>query len=564
MRIIRLKLQKKVEEYISLLPRRFKMTDAMFIQDVYAIVKLRGNGLPDDARVEKIAEHYSKGRKVGITITRIMVKKRKQILKSLSSTALFSSFVKGVLKENELEFTEKLLLTFRKLHRKLRQAQCLSCVFISQCEFGKQYSAKVRNIGIVVDPDYQRKVHQDCPSLPEIEFSNEIFKAAQFANSMAQESNATAMKNAVGHGEKNPLFPGPENLTPEEIKEVQESEQKAQEESEEFRLDELSSREDEDDEEEEFIAPIPSSEGSRFNEAYSTSHSGGQGVILDDSLIDRIKMSSLIIYELSQKLEMLLHRKSKLKFKPTEELTRERTTSQIRALTDIPKVIPSQHALPDEVFERKLVKKELVKVQQQENPKLKKQLLFVLIDSSGSMTSSAGLGGIFGFVTRGALAATFSLALSKRTRDDKGILYIRFFEGKPDKLLSCRTIEEFRNLEDLISECAFDGFSTNIPSAIRTAVADIRAAKDELSKAEILMITDAGDHISPSVQEELRKLLGEIPLNILDVSGDALSGGATQVLKELSDNYLKVEPGQTTLEKIVNLVGGKKKVAHSK
>src|SRR5688572_7371924 len=146
MRIIRLKLQPKVEQYIKLLPRKYKMQDASFIEDVYALVKLRGNGLPDDARSEQIAEHYSKTRKIGVSMLRILVKKRRQVLKSISSTGLFSSFAKGIVKENELEFTESLLLTFRKLHRKLRQAQCMSCALMSQCDFGKQYASKVRNI----------------------------------------------------------------------------------------------------------------------------------------------------------------------------------------------------------------------------------------------------------------------------------------------------------------------------------------------------------------------------------------------------------------------------------
>jgi uncharacterized protein with von Willebrand factor type A (vWA) domain len=137
-------------------------------------------------------------------------------------------------------------------------------------------------------------------------------------------------------------------------------------------------------------------------------------------------------------------------------------------------------------------------------------------------------------------------------------MFFRTFSGGPSPLTACRVKADFDKFSEHIAECQFDGMSTRIASAIRAAAADIDAAKGELAKSEILVITDAEDTIDDNTTAELRGLLGDTPLHVLEVC-NVNKNSAVSSLQTLADNYYQFDPNQPSLEKMVNLIGGKKK-----
>ena len=102
-------------------------------------------------------------------------------------------------------------------------------------------------------------------------------------------------------------------------------------------------------------------------------------------------------------------------------------------------------------------------------------------------------------------------------------------------------------MQKMLARCDANGGGTSISTALRTAWADIQSARDEVAKAEVLVITDCEDTLN------LQKLLGDkqrMKLHTLDVSGHS-SGDACGTLQALSERYFKLDPTATSLQDMV-------------
>jgi hypothetical protein len=560
MRVIRLKLSKDVSTFLETYCERYAIADLPFVEDVYALVRLKGNGLPDNARKLKLAEHYAKSEKLIPVVVQAAINKRVQVLRSMATTAVFQFHANGQSSVDDMEFTESLLQSFQKMHLKLRQSQCLTCHLLSQCDFGKQYSEKVKDITQVIDPEYDKKVHSDCPHEPEIEYQQQIGNASGFINSLGTTQGALTLQmvnqQAVTGGA--PAYMTPPSaplLPPAALKQMLQWEAEALRAKLAFDSDMEKFEDDED-----FDSTVVNNGFGKNVNYYNVRHIGGTTVFLNSQLIDKIKMEQLCIYQIAMKLETALAKNKKGAFKPTEELSKDRKQTNIKSINDVSKVQKRELAEDDQVFDAKLRKKALTKVQQIA-PSGRKQLLYLLIDFSGSMQSYAGMSNILGFVNRAALAASFCIALSRRVCDDKGMLFARGFAGGVSELRECRTPDQFRSLEAWIADCAFNGGSTNIYNSLKTVRDDIANSRGEISKAEILLITDAQDSFGSSQVGEMRAWFEDIPLNVLDVVGgdSTYLCSAAESLKSLSDNYLKVDPKKNSISAMIDLVGTKKK-----
>lgn len=560
MRVIRVKLKSDVRAFLEGFCKRYGISDKNFVEDVYATVRTRGHGLPDKARAERLANYFATAKKTSPIVTKALINKRIQVLREMIKTAVFQNFVAGHSTLNDMEFTESLLAGFKKLHEKIRQSQCLTCMYMSQCDFGKQYGSKVRDITVVIDPDYSKKVHADCPQSPQIELVNQIGAATSFVNGLADDPDAQASMLAASTSKQGVALPVEDQDATGITKDEMEAMLNAEEQAIKAQIQADTDIEKLGADEEDYMSSIRNDNAGKMSKHYDARHTGGQAVILDEANINRLKVSQLMIYELSMKLESMLAKHKKGAFKNTDNLTKERKQENIKSVNDVSKLLPNQHAQDEDVFDVKLVKKQLIKKQQQE-PSSKRQLLYILVDVSSSMKSNVGLSKAMGFVTRAALAASFSLALSRRVCDDGGILFARTFTGDAGPLKSCRKKDEHTEFERWMADCAFNGGGTDIFAALHAAHHDITTNKGEISKAEILIITDACDTFDDGQIIQLRKMFDDVALNTLDVTaGDAKNlVNAAKQLNELSDAYMKVDPTRNNLAEMIQLVGTKKK-----
>ena len=561
MRIIRTKLKSDVKDFLKSFCIRYGVGDVTFVHDVFSLVKNKGHGLPDQQRVDKMANYYANKNGVIPLVAKAMINKRKQILNGMAHTAMFQNYAKGASTLTPMEFTETLLSSFQKLHKKIRQSQCMTCHLLNNCDFGKQYGTIIRNITSVIDPDYHKKVNPSCPHAPEIDFANQMANATNFVNGVASPDGAISLQAANTHtavAGGNSMSPPPDAIVPQE-------EMLAMIEQEELAINELmaadSNLEDVEEDPDSNFLGIPIYSAGKGGFKYDARKTG-QNRILDDKIIDRLKISHLLLYQLSKKLGNMLDKSKKGQYKPVDIMTKDRKDREIVSISEAPKAVIREHAESNEVFDAKLAKKQLIKKQHTE-PAAKRQLLYTLLDESSSMSSYAGMGGAMGYVTRAALAASFMIALSRRVCDDKGMIFHRGFTWGVSELRVCKTKEQHTELERNIAESAFSGGGTNIYNALKVVYEDITSHKDEISKAEILIITDACDQFSTDQAKDLRTWFAKVPLNVLDCVGgedEENSGGAAEDLKSCSDNYFKVDPKKNTLEGMINLVGGKKKV----
>jgi hypothetical protein len=271
-----------------------------------------------------------------------------------------------------------------------------------------------------------------------------------------------------------------------------------------------------------------------------------------------------MLFNLGQRFGLALTAHKKGKFKPTEVLSKDRDVQKIKGESDVPKLVPSEHALPDELFEEKLGKRSLQKKQDMK-PQKKRRILYLLIDNTGSM-QTALFGNTYRVLSRGALASVFSMALTKQVRDEDGILFCRFFADGPGRLISAKDKDDFDMALQLMANADFNGMSTNILAAVSAALKDISQARksEPIASSEILLITDCQDNFQP---DKVKQMLGTQELNVLDVAAireeDAQLQGmnaldlfyeGAKALKSVAKNYYKVDPYDMDVNKIVKTI----------
>lgn len=556
MRIIRIKLKTAVSEYLQTLCVQYKFNDLSFAEDLYALALSKGGALPDNDRLAKLIDAYSRINEMPKLVVKTILNKRRQVLRDLAASPLFQVMIKRTPAVHPRVITVSLLEFYVGLYRRIRQSQCMTCQYMASCNFGQTYGSQVVSVHAVIDPDYSKKVHPDCPEKPTMD----LF--AQLAEANAQVNQMANNPAQLGLMKTDPAAKQAAEQLPKAVEDAKRAQDAASQDGE-TTADTLPRTLDDDtgDDDDQDIcglenmAAMPSGMGSSNSSSFGTSP-----IRFDMNTISKIKMHSFLLFELSRKLSSKLARAHKGKFKPTIEITKHQKTQNIKTVSDVTRILPSEHAQDDAVFDAKLQRRQL-NMRQSQQPDAKKHLLYILLDTSESMTSCVGVGRAFWtVVSRAVLAGSFSIALLDLIQGEDGIVFIRGFDGSPAPLRSARSKVEFDHLRTWVTRCHFNGDSTDIVAALTTAANDIQAAKDELKDAEILLITDCGAMIDADEERRIMGLLGKTVLNTLDVasssSGVELAAGVT--LRRMSDHYFKVDASATTLDKMVNLVGGAK------
>lgn len=548
MRLIRIKLKPDVTMYLRALCTRLKVNDLPFAEDLFAFAATSGNGLPDDARILVLADAYAKATNVHALTIKMLLRKRRQILSNFGKNPVFQYRLQQ--KKHPRIITEEMLEHFIETFKKLRQSQCVTCQFCSICDFGKAYGTAVTSIHLVLDPKWDSKVHPECPERPNMDFMSQMEAAQHAIQEFAADPNAT------------PSDPNDPAL--EEAKKQIEAATEAAAQLQAMAAPDSSlapstlprSVEDPWEDEDNAIglvnngATIPGVHPF-FTATFSQAH-----VPVDLNIVSKIKLHNFILWDLSRKLGSKLIATGKGKYKPVADVTKDKSLEQIKSVSEVSRVVPKEHAQNDDVFQRKLINKQL-NIVRSTAPNAKRHLQYILIDVSDSMNSCVGTQTpLWSVVTRGLLAATFTLALMELVETDGGIVFFRPFDGNVGPLRSARAPIEFSLLRKLVSVCRFNGMSTDIERAIRSAMEDITAAKDELCDAEILLITDCGARISDDFVNGAKKLLGKTSLHVLDVAAnqDRFELAASNALKKMATNYFRVDASATMLDKLVTLV----------
>jgi len=553
MRIIRVKPSNEVKKYIAVLAKRYGIKDSGLVADIYGLVRFKGRGLPTEERLTKMAEVLAKKINQPEMLVGLLLKKRLIALKNVIATPVFAGIISEDL--DPMDGVEKVLSIFTELHTKKQAYQCKGCKYNAQCGFAAKYANLVTDIAKVRDTDYKKEVHPDCPALPELDFVNSIEESRKFFdNLMDEESEPESELAKQSHQDQ--------------AKELQyfQNNQGLQENI--IDLEGLGGTDDSEkpddltlgdiDEFEDFqeFADLQSGGYARGNRASIYKFDGRYCISVCQSLVKDLSDADFAMFDIARKLDFLLDHHKKGKFRPTEELGRDKGQENVKKVSDAPKVLPSEHVHDDEEFFTRLSKKSLMK-RQEKNPEQKRALMYVLVDSSGSMFT--GVTSKLAFLSRFNTARVFTLALARRMKKENGIMYWRAFSDYPGHRFLMDSAQTYTEFGNRITKMSPIMGGTDIELCLKTAMDDIHAAKDNLSKAEILLITDCEDHID---QQALENQLKRWPTNILhtlDVSGKGKSGSrwgnASEVLKKISNQYFYVDPkAGLDLEKMVALI----------
>lgn len=550
MRIIRLKINAAVTSRLGFINRELKVNDEHLVQDLFSLIRLKSNGLPTQKRADFLIKTLAaQPKQTGLTAS-IYVKKRVQMLKEISQLPYFASLSALT---DPVFAVDKLIQNMRKLGMKVRQSQCSTCPHKTNCDFGKQYAAAVTDITKVVDPDFAKKAHPDCPHIPEMDFVNTMNDAAKLMSSMYDPANQQASQALMNQLKKDSRQA--RNLGQQRDPVDDEAMQKAE------QIGNLSDpaaqqMDDSTDQltEKDFIPTTVS--GFRRGGGYDAGFTADYYVKMQEKLIDSLLQVGVEIFNIGRVLDSILGQQDSKILQETREVSETRQQDLMRSASDVSKAEKMQHALPSEVLDAKIAKKQLV-VEREQKPQGKKHLLYLLIDASGSMRTQF-LANTNSLMSRASLSTVLAISLMKKIEKEKGIVFIRFFTGSVGPMISVRTMDEFKAAIKKLADCNYDGGSTNIKAALQMATRDIAQAQDEIRKAEVLLVTDCDDSITLSKGD-----LQGAKLNVLDVSGtthtaaDHLRYGtdaASAALRSVADNYYKADERSLNLKTLVSLI----------
>jgi len=166
-------------------------------------------------------------------------------------------------------------------------------------------------------------------------------------------------------------------------------------------------------------------------------------------------------------------------FKKTEKRTVYSKIREIESISEEAKnILPYEHCFSDDVFYGKLVNKS-TKVRRYYQNKKTKQVFYVLVDVSGSMSGE-----------KDRYTKAIVNELMRRVTKGEAHYYLRPFAERPRELYKVKTIEEAENFNPNL---IFNGGGTNIDDAIHKAIKDIKS--DGFEKMDILLITDGQDGV---------------------------------------------------------------------
>lgn len=188
----------------------------------------------------------------------------------------------------------------------------------------------------------------------------------------------------------------------------------------------------------------------------------------------------------------------------------------MRSFSEIPRILPSRHGLPDDLFYGLLATKQLSVRQDieevgifEERHEQRKKTLLVVQDTSGSMSDEC----------RAEWAVELNEKLMDRCLEEDAGYSIQTFNGLPIAFSSVAAGDKkgFRHLRDRLSSLLSPGGGTNIDAALQAAVEHIDGKG--YHDVHMILVTDGTQSVDVQMARELLKS-GNIHLHTICIAGD--------------------------------------------
>jgi len=188
---------------------------------------------------------------------------------------------------------------------------------------------------------------------------------------------------------------------------------------------------------------------------------------------------------------------------------------------DLERIVPSELALPEELFYVKFAEGELLLYQKEVKEAMGP--IYLLLDKSGSMDGEKIL-----------WAKAVALALYNRARKENRDFYLRFFDNIPYPLVKVPKNAKSRDAMKMVEYLSKvrGGGGTDISRAVIAACEDIKEGHVK-GVSEIIILTDGEDKIAETT---VRRSLKEANSTLISV----MIRGENADLKRVSDVYLAV------------------------
>jgi len=201
--------------------------------------------------------------------------------------------------------------------------------------------------------------------------------------------------------------------------------------------------------------------------------------------------------------------------------------------SDLERIVPSELALPEELFYVKLAESQLLLYQKQ----IKETLgpIYLLLDKSGSMDGEKIL-----------WAKAVALALYSRARRENRDFYLRFFDNIPYPLIKVIKNAKSKDVLKMVEYIGKirGGGGTDISRSVMSACDDIKDGHVK-GVSEVIILTDGEDKIAETT---VRRSLREANATLVSV----MIRGDNSDLRRVSDTYLVVyKLDQNDLLKVV-------------
>ena len=200
----------------------------------------------------------------------------------------------------------------------------------------------------------------------------------------------------------------------------------------------------------------------------------------------------------------------------------------MESLSDLPHMTAAERALfaTNKTLFWNRVATRAVQIREKVNITEEQQLLYLLLDCSGSM-------GHDGFAAAGGALMNRLTAVVR----GEAVLYWRLFDGSPHKEHVARDATEAAASFKTLTQRSFSGGGTSIETAMITARDRClelgRESGGKLGRPQILIVTDGGDSVDPDMQME------GITVNVLLCNG-AGNGNLEQIAKQSGGVVLKM------------------------
>ncbi len=537
MKVIRYKLDSQVSQQLETLTKELRLDDSGFAEDVYLM--LSGKPIPSEETVDRLAAPYSKALSMSELSARLALRHRRIVLIETSELDYFKALYVQVSVSSLYRRTESFLRTLRLWAAKVTASQCMGCTQCSTCAFGQKYSAETRNILDVYDPEADQLVSGTCPYKDGLLLRGEISKNLRQMKQLKSTNPGAAMGQGSSPGGLANQGAAEKALSVVEVVKAT------------VALDPEDTNE------------LLDQESSDVGVGGGAAGTGGATILelavqyteATEKFVSRLSGVQLALFDMGASLLSALGKASGNDFRPTEEVGDAHDTRSDGGVEKIARRTPLERTLPEDIQTSNLVEHS-AQVHQNLVSTGRAKICYVLIDASGSMYSSAfpASTNAYRLMTRMQVAAVLSSALARHVIGEGGQYYLRHFTGDPGPLYSAKNIDELPALLSYLMRTKAGG-GTSITNALTTAFFDLEHAVGDFALAEVLLITDMDDDLSPGILSNRFKVTPNLKVHVMNIKdpNERSYGNAEQILKAEASRYLVVDPNAPSIQDFVKL-----------